>query len=219
MVGEEAAAAEYRRQERKVLQRVLILTLPVTLALVLFLPGISPIFRLFSMPATSMAPTIPVGSLILVSRVSYGYSRYSFDAFELPLTGRWPAGRPSLGDIIVLRLPRPPKITYVKRVIGLPGDRIEIRAGAIVRNGTIVERRPIGAGLAEEWLAAGVHYRIRTSSSPMPSDVRPELTVPAGHVYVLGDNRPNSHDSRFANSFGFIPIDHIVGRVIWSSGG
>jgi len=89
-----------------------------------------------------MMPTIRTGSYSVVSRASYGYSRYSFDSFELPIAGRWPALMPQRGDVVVFRLPRDHKTQYVKRVVGLPGDRIQMIKGRLSINGALVPVEP-----------------------------------------------------------------------------
>ena len=93
-----------------------------------------------------MLPTVRVGSYVVVSRASYGYSRYSFDSFQLPIAGRWPALMPQRGDIVVFRLPRDHKTHYLKRVVGLPGDRIQMIKGRLSINGELVPVEPAGAG-------------------------------------------------------------------------
>ena len=113
-----------------------------------YLLFVGPVFRIFSNPSGSMLPTLPVGRFLVVSRASYGYSRYSFDSFELPISGRWPALSPQRGDIIVFRLPRDHNTQYVKRVVGLPGDRIQMIKGRLSINGTLVPIEPAPARTA-----------------------------------------------------------------------
>jgi signal peptidase I len=214
------------RRERRVLILVLSLTLPLFL---LILPSTSPFIRTFSIPSVSNAPTLPRGSYVLVSRASYGYSRYSFDLFDLPIAGRWPALMPSRGDMVVFRLPRNHSIHYVKRVVGLPGDRIQMVDGRLFINGQLVRREPLpslpdpgeGTRLVDtylERLPEGASYRIIESQGDKGHfDNTPEFLVPAGHLFVLGDNRDNSIDSREQSrgmGIGFVPVELVIGRVV-----
>jgi signal peptidase I len=213
------------RRERRVLILVLSLTIPLVL---IVLPSTGPIFRTFSIPNAGNAPAMPVGSYVLVSRLSYGYSRYSFDLFELPIAGRWPAFTPSRGDMVVFRLPRDRTKLFVKRVVGLPGDRIQMVNGRLSINGQLVPREPLpslpdpgdGTRLVDtylERLPEGAGYRIIEGAGDKGHyDNTPELAVPEGHLFVLGDNRDNSIDSRDQSRLGvgFVPVELVIGRVI-----
>jgi signal peptidase I len=216
------------RGERRALILVLSLSVPLFVVVLLFQPwGI--FLRAYNIPSAGNAPTLPVGSHVLVSRLSYGYSRYSFDWFELPITGRWPALEPKRGDMIVFRLPRDHAITYVKRVVGLPGERIQMIKGRLSINGQLVTREPVpklpdpfdGRGEVDayiERLPEGTSYRIiEIAGDKGPNDNTAEFMVPPGHLFVLGDNRDNSVDSRDHSprlGVGFVPIDLVIGRVI-----
>jgi signal peptidase I len=218
----------HARNERRALILMLSLSVPLFVVVLLFQPwGI--FLRAYNIPSAGNAPTLPVGSHVLVSRLSYGYSRYSFDWFELPITGRWPAREPKRGDMIVFRLPRDHAITYVKRVVGLPGERIQMINGRLSINGQIVVRetapklrdpsdftRLVDAYV--ERLPEGASYLIIEAEGDRSHyDNTPEFVVPEGHVFVLGDNRDNSIDSREQSprlGVGFVPIDLVIGRVI-----
>jgi len=222
----------------RILVRIIATTLPVfVLAFILIPTGFSPIFRIFDIPSRAMEPTLPTGSEVIVSRLPYGYSRYSFDWFELPISGRWPAPEIHRGDVAVFRLPRDLKTFYIKRVVGLPGDEVSMVKGQLVLNRTPVRREPSGtmpnpnlpyrgdsyiappAPMYLEHPPGAEPYQIlETADGNGPlSNVGPYI-VPAGNVFVLGDNRDNSTDSRVSaqqGGVGFVPIDLLIGKVVY----
>ncbi|MGI9426737.1 MAG: signal peptidase I [Hyphomicrobiaceae bacterium] len=194
--------------------------------IVLILLPVGPVFRIFDLPSGSMAPTLQRGSWILASRASYGFNHHSFDWFRLPLSRRWPASQPRRGDIVVFRHPRQHETFFVKRIIGLPGDTIEHRGGKVILNAkqlplmpaavpaTLRSRFPSAEHFIER-LPNGRTYGILDQQSNGPLDTLPEVIVPDDHVYVLGDNRDNSLDSRSRRQLGFVPTQYVLGRVIW----
>jgi signal peptidase I len=218
-----------QRQERRVLILATSLGFFLFLVVYLFVPTFGPVIRIFTNPSGSMLPTLQVGSYLVVSRASYGYSRYSFDSFELPITGRWPALMPQRGDIVVFRLPRDHKTQYIKRVVGLPGDRIQMFNGRLSINGALMPIEPAPTPPSASGDKRTVPTYVEklpgdTSSLIMkgdgrngPSDNTPEFLVPAGNLFMLGDNRDNSTDSRHQSptyGVGFVPIELVIGRLI-----
>jgi signal peptidase I len=179
----------------------------------------------FNIPSGSMEPTLLVGDYLFVSKFSYGYSRYSLP-FGLPLfSGRIFASPPKRGDIAVFKLPRDNSTDYIKRVIGLPGDRIQVKAGRLYINEQLVPRERMEADNRDgggpfrpaqyvETLPGGVRHRIIELSDSAQFDNTDVFTVPAGHYFMMGDNRDNSSDSRDPNGgVGYVPAENLVGRA------
>jgi signal peptidase I len=180
----------------------------------------------FNIPSGSMVPTLLVGDYLFVSKFSYGYSRYSLP-FGLPLfSGRLFSHSPERGDVVVFKLPTDNSTDYIKRVIGLPGDHIQMKNGILNINGQPVQRRRIedylyqeGPGavipLAQyiETLPNGVQHRIIEMSDNGPLDNTQEYVVPPGDYFMMGDNRDNSQDSRVLSAVGYVPGENLIGRA------
>lgn len=180
----------------------------------------------FSIPSGSMIPTLLVGDYLFVSKFSYGYSRYSLP-LGLPLiSGRVLDTPPERGDVVVFKLPTDNATDYIKRIIGLPGDRIQLIKGILHINDKPVER--LEAGTYEvtgsfgnmrhfqryvEVLPGGRRHFIIEDGDDSPFDNTDVYNVPEGHYFAMGDNRDNSRDSRFRNEVGFIPYENLVGRA------
>jgi signal peptidase I len=179
----------------------------------------------FIVPSGSMEPTLMIGDEIAATKYAYGYGRHSLPFGIVPINGRVFERPAERGDIVVFALPRDPSETYVKRVIGLPGDRVQMIRGSLFINGTEVPRRLIGPlDLANdhrpavkyiETLPNGRTHEIITLGGG-PLDDTPVFTVPSGNYFVMGDNRDNSLDSRVApeeGGVGFVPAENLIGRV------
>ncbi|MBU6235570.1 MAG: signal peptidase I [Alphaproteobacteria bacterium] len=184
------------------------------------------LFEPFNIPSGSMKPNLLVGDYLFVSKYSYGYSRYSLP-FGLPLIpGRVMASEPQQGDVAVFKLPSNTSTDYIKRVIGLPGDRIQMTRGRLHINGKVLPREPMGVivdtetsgndvqmYVYEETLPNGVKHIIYEEGDNGPLDNTREFVVPEGHYFMMGDNRDNSQDSRVQDLVGFVPFQNFVGRA------
>ena len=181
----------------------------------------------FIVPSGSMEPTLMIGDEIAAAKYAYGYGRYSAPFGVIPINGRVLDHPPERGDIVVFALPRDPKQTYVKRLIGLPGDRIQMQGGQLYINGVEVARRPVGrvtvavgsvqvpATKYVETLPNGrTHDIVKLANGPL--DDTDVFTVPRGNYFMMGDNRDNSLDSRVSpdeGGVGFVPAENLIGRV------
>lgn len=178
----------------------------------------------FNIPSGSMIPTLLVGDYLFVSKFSYGYSRYSLP-FSLPLIpGRIFFSEVERGDVAVFKLPTDNKTDYIKRIVGLPGDKIQVVNGILHINGQAVKRERVDDFIVRddfgntrriprfiETLPNGrSHAILETNGDHGPSDNTRVFTVPEGRYFAMGDNRDNSQDSRF---IGFVPVENLVGRA------
>jgi signal peptidase I len=184
----------------------------------------------FNIPSGSMIPTLLVGDYLFVSKFSYGYSRYSLP-FNLPLfSGRILARQPKRGDVVVFKLPTDTSVDYIKRIVGLPGDHIQMRHGQLYINGQEVPRRPIEDYVYREGPAIvtlhqyietlprgpgqpGYDHPIIKIGDDGPLDNTQVYDVPPGHYFAMGDNRDNSQDSRVMSVVGYIPAENLIGRA------
>ncbi len=183
------------------------------------------LFQPFNIPSGSMKPTLLVGDYIFVSKWSYGYSRHSLP-FSPPLfDGRIFGSDPERGDVVVFKYPSDTSKDYIKRVLGLPGDTVQLRNSEVFINGEPAMREQVGSftetvrGAVQtvpiylETLGNGAFYEtLDIDTTPgNPIDNTPEFVVPEGNFFFLGDNRDNSADSRF--DVGFVPADNLVGKA------
>ena len=201
-------------------------------------------FEPFRIPSTSMLPGLWVGDYLFVSKYSYGYSRYSFpfgastSAWNpFRFEGRLIASEPARGDVAVFRQPRKPEIDFIKRVVGLPGDRIQVKRAVVYVNGEpLARRRLAGAESAEaikriagepnhdiretpeayvETASNGRSYVVWQFASRMDylHNNTTEYVVPPGHYFMMGDNRDDSTDSRALGEVGYVPAENLIGRA------
>jgi len=210
----------------------------------------------FYIPSGSMLPTLYIGDYLAVAKWPYGYSRYSFPFGFPAFDGHSLGALPSRGDVVVFRHPSE-NSDLIKRVIGLPGDRVAVRGGEVILNGRVLQRRPlppaklpvsanspcrtvppatprvIVAGSQPyclyraylETLPGGPSYTVLDQVDDGVADDFPETTVPVGHVFLMGDNRDDSLDSRFLRfegGVGMVPTQNLIGRALftfWSTDG
>jgi len=182
-------------------------------------------FEPFNIPSGSMKPTLLVGDYLFVSKFSYGYSQYSLPLSVPLLSGRVLYEEPDRGDVVVFKLPTDNKTDYIKRIVGLPGDTIQVKGGILHINGEPVQRERVEDYIGDngngrqvrrpqyrETLPNGRQHLILEISDDQREDNTPIFKVPEGHFFGMGDNRDNSVDSRFRR-VGYIPKENLVGRA------
>jgi signal peptidase I len=215
------------------------------------------VFAPFSIPSGSMLPTLFIGDYVMVAKWPYGFSRYSFPWGSPSFAGRMFEDLPERGDVVVFRAPGTDE-DFIKRVVGLPGDRIAVQNGMLIINGRAIPRQPEGTfampisanspcrvvggatqmvargndgapaclyPMYRETLPNGRSYRVIDQVENPRADEIVQMTVPAGHVFLMGDNRDDSLDSRFSTregGIGFVPVENLIGRaafIFWSTDG
>jgi len=179
-------------------------------------------FEPFSIPSGSMKPTLLVGDYLFVKKWSYGYSRHSFLFSQPAFEGRYLSRPVERGDVVVFKVPKDNETDYIKRIVGLPGDHIQMIKGILHINGKPAPRQRVddwydeGEGLPLthyiETLPNGVQHSILEYGDDRTYDNTEEFVVPPGHYFGMGDNRDNSQDSR---DWGFIPEANLVGQAFF----
>lgn len=180
----------------------------------------------FHIPSGSMLSTLYEGDYIFVSKFTYGYSRYSFPFSPDLFDGRTSSKVPERGEVLVFRKPTNTKIDYIKRVIGLPGDTVQMKRGRLYINGEMVEQTRRGEASIpddngdwvnvpryEEVLPNGRSYTVLDDIKDGMADNTDVYTVPEGQLFMMGDNRDHSQDSRFLEEVGYVPLENIIGRA------
>jgi signal peptidase I len=173
------------------------------------------LFQPFNIPSGSLVPTLLVGDYLFVSKYAYGYSHFSLPSFldldPQAMPGRIFASQPKRGDIIVFKLPSDGQTDYIKRLIGLPGDKIQVTHGRLIIN------KPEEAPQYLETLPGGVQHRIiQIDGDDGTFDNTKVYEVPPGHYFMMGDNRDNSSDSRLSGDqggVGYVPFENLIGRA------
>jgi len=186
------------------------------------------LYQPFSIPSNSMQPTLHFGDYVFAHKYTYGFSRFSFPYSQPAFSGRIFGATPERGDVIVFRSPKDTEVDYIKRVVGLPGDRIQMKQGQLFINGQGVSRERLedtdladACGLdpgtkVKRWretLPGGASYDTLDCVDNGFYDNTNIYTVPPDHIFVLGDNRDNSVDSRLLANIGYVPLENVVGRV------
>jgi signal peptidase I len=230
-----AKAAKVRRQPNVWLENIKTIVYAGLIAV-----GVRTVlYEPFNIPSGSMEPTLLVGDYLFVSKYSYGYSKFSLPFSPSLFAGRLFGSIPKRGDVAVFKYPRDTSTDYIKRIVGLPGDHIQVRQGQLYINGQMCPREPMGnvdtddngyvqrEKLYTETLPNGVRHEILKATDGTDASRRAgfdpakefdpnntiDYVVPPDHVFAMGDHRDNSADSRFMNAVGFVPIENLVGRA------
>lgn len=200
--------------------RVIVHALLIALVIRTFL------FQPFNIPSGSMKDTLLIGDYLFVSKYSYGFSHFSIPFSPNLFSGRIFGSEPTRGDVVVFKLPKDNETDYIKRVVGMPGDKIQMINGLLHINGVPVQRERLsdvseddGSGRKvpvkrwRETLPNGVSYETLDLVDNGFYDNTPIYEVPLGHFFMMGDNRDNSADSRVLSQVGYVPFENLIGKA------
>lgn len=211
-----------KKQKKSEFFRTLILAILIAMGIRTFL------FESFRIPSGSMINTLLIGDFLFVNKFSYGYGKYSFPFGLAPFRGRLLYTQPQRGDVVVFRTDKQPGMDFIKRVVGLPGDTIQVKDGILHINDVPVELEPTGETTYVD--QDGEHYTATVYKETLPNGVSHPIVldeplgqgsydntlvyhVPEGHFFMMGDHRHRSGDSRDLKHMGFIPSDYLVGEA------
>jgi signal peptidase I len=222
-----SVSSEQKRKEGGLAETVRVIFHALIIAVVIR----TVLFQPFNIPSGSMKATLLIGDYLFVSKYTYGYSHYSLPFSPPIFSGRIFGSQPDRGDVVVFRLPKDDSTDYIKRVIGLPGDQIQMVNGVLHINGQPVRRERLDDFVGEDPCGGSPNLaatRVRRWRETLPNgisyesldcvengfyDNTPVYNVPPGNFFMMGDNRDNSTDSRVLSQVGYVPFENIIGRA------
>ena len=211
----DTARAEHEAHAAAQYARLRSLIRIVVTAVVLALTLRSLVYEPFNIPSASMLPTLRVGDYLFVAKWPYGYSRFSLPLGPPLMDGRVLGSDPVRGDVVVFKSPADNRTDFIKRVVGLPGDRVRVTGGRLEINGRLIPKTPLGGTRFAETIGAR-RYEVLDQVVGGSHDDTPLVTVPAGSYFMLGDNRDDSADSRLSiadGGVGLVPAANLIGRA------